>query len=93
MKTPMPPPPLARVMDDLDSDAQRLLDLISRAGDDDEYLPWDKLRYKTPPEGLTHEQWWAGEVAATVQPSVLAVGDDRRWADRLCTSRQGAARA
>ena len=60
MKTPMPPPPLARVMDDLDSDAQRLLDLISRAGDDDEYLPWDKLRYKTPPEGLTHEQWWAG---------------------------------
>lgn len=60
MKTPMPPPPLARVMDDLASDAQRLLDLISRAGDDDEYLPWDKLRYKTPPEGLTHEQWWAG---------------------------------
>lgn len=25
-----------------------------------EYLPWDKLRYKTPPEGLSHEEWWLG---------------------------------
>lgn len=24
-----------------------------------EYLPWDKLRWRTPPPGLTHEQWWA----------------------------------
>jgi Fic family protein len=60
MKTPMPPPTLARVMEDLANDAKRLLDLISKTGDDAEYLPWDKLRYKTPPEGLTHEEWWAG---------------------------------
>lgn len=40
-------------MEDLANDAKRLLDLISKAGDDDEYLPWDKLRYKTPPAGLT----------------------------------------
>lgn len=26
---------------------------------EEEYLPWDKLRHKTPPEGLTVEQWWA----------------------------------
>jgi Fic family protein len=24
----------------------------------EDYLPWDKLRYKTPPDGLTHEEWW-----------------------------------
>jgi Fic family protein len=23
-----------------------------------EYLHWDELRHKTPPEGLNHEQWW-----------------------------------
>lgn len=23
------------------------------------YVHWDKLRYKTPPEELTHDQWWA----------------------------------
>jgi hypothetical protein len=24
----------------------------------DAYLPWDKLRYRQPPEGLSHEEWW-----------------------------------
>lgn len=60
MKTPMPPPPLARVMEDLANDAKRLLEVISKTGDDEDYLPWDKLRYKNPPEGLSHEEWWAG---------------------------------
>lgn len=22
------------------------------------YLPWDEIRYRTPPEDLTHEEWW-----------------------------------
>ncbi|MGW3015141.1 Fic family protein [Streptomyces longwoodensis] len=30
------------------------------AGPTDPYLPWDKLRHKNPPDGLTHEEWWAG---------------------------------
>ncbi|MCX5396630.1 Fic family protein [Streptomyces sp. NBC_00102] len=29
------------------------------AGPADEYLPWDKIRFKNPPEGLTHGEWWA----------------------------------
>jgi Fic family protein len=24
------------------------------------YLHWDELRHRTPPEGLTHRQWWLG---------------------------------
>ena len=24
-----------------------------------EYLHWDKLRHLTPPDGLSHRQWWA----------------------------------
>jgi Fic family protein len=26
----------------------------------DDYLHWDKLRYLTPPEGLSVEEWWLG---------------------------------
>ncbi|MFB9718592.1 Fic family protein [Planobispora longispora] len=25
----------------------------------DRYLPWDELRWRIPPEGLGHEDWWA----------------------------------
>jgi len=25
---------------------------------EDEYLHWDKLRHRTPPEGLSQEEWW-----------------------------------
>jgi hypothetical protein len=25
-----------------------------------EYLHWDKLQFLTPPDGLSHEQWWLG---------------------------------
>jgi Fic family protein len=23
-----------------------------------DYLPWDKIRFKTPPNGISHRQWW-----------------------------------
>jgi len=27
-------------------------------GPADPYIPWNKLRYKTPPDGLTNKEWW-----------------------------------
>jgi len=27
----------------------------------DRYLHWDELRHRTPPQGLSHEQWWLAE--------------------------------
>jgi len=39
-----------------------LTNLLVRAlmerGPADPYIPWDKLRYKTPPDGLTDKEWW-----------------------------------
>ncbi|MEU1335808.1 Fic family protein [Streptomyces sp. NPDC005827] len=32
---------------------------VPDAGPSDPYLPWDKIRFKTPPQGLSHEEWWA----------------------------------
>jgi Fic family protein len=62
MRKPQPPPPL----DDLPAllsgpgaadFAQKVFTLsASIAGS--RYLPWDELRYRKPPDGLSPEQWW-----------------------------------
>ena len=60
MKTPAPPPKLEDLLATFPRD--RLYELFfqrERPSIQDNYLPWDKLRYKKPPDGLTHEEWWA----------------------------------
>ncbi len=40
-------------------DPRTVVDLILRASAlDDDYEPWDKIRYRTPPAGMSAEQWW-----------------------------------
>lgn len=55
MKKPAAPPALER---------DRLRDVIEAMllleGAADPWLHWDELRYKVPPDGLTHEAWWWG---------------------------------
>jgi Fic family protein len=36
----------------------RVFEVLRMATDDDRYLHWDELRFRKPPEGLTHEEWW-----------------------------------
>jgi Fic family protein len=38
-----------------------LLSLLANAAETDCYLHWDELRYRTPPQGLSNEQWWLAE--------------------------------
>jgi hypothetical protein len=42
------------------SAAGRLPDVLEQlaSGGTDEYLPWDKVRFKTPPGDLSVEEWW-----------------------------------
>jgi Fic family protein len=35
-----------------------MAELWSNPLDDSEYLPWDRLRFDTSPEGIDHELWW-----------------------------------
>lgn len=60
MKTPAPPPSLSiswkRLVREDPEKLTRILEHVPTAAD--EYMPWDRLRYKAPPEGLTHEEWW-----------------------------------
>ena len=61
MRKPQPPPPIAELIRHLASPVtaeeffQRIFD-SSSAGD--RYLPWDELRRRPPPEGLTSQEWW-----------------------------------
>ena len=44
-------------------DVDRQVDLIDGAStldDKGRYLPWDQIRYRTPPQGLTARQYWFG---------------------------------
>lgn len=63
MKAPMPPPSPNDLVKKIQArDPKRLVDLlinyplkgVSQAA----YLPWDSLRYREPPKGLSHEEWW-----------------------------------
>lgn len=60
MKTPAPPPPRdgqwGRLVREDPVKLTQILDHVPTAAD--AYLPWDKVRYKTPPQGLSHEEWW-----------------------------------
>lgn len=61
MKTPAPPPDYTSLLTAAITSPERLFAIL--AVNDlarDTYLPWDKIRYKTPPEGLTHHEWWLG---------------------------------
>lgn len=60
VKTPMPPPSFEDLLEKYAHEVIRLLGALDNVGrdDDDEYLTWDKLRFKEPPGDLTHEEWW-----------------------------------
>jgi Fic family protein len=62
VKRPPEPPDTEAVLHRLVRDApEKVLSILARpsGGPTDTYLPWDKIRFKTPPPGFTHEEWWA----------------------------------
>ena len=60
MRKPKSPPKLEAVWQQIIAEPEqvaRFFDMIS-SPIVDKYLHWDKLRYHTPPEGFSNEQWW-----------------------------------
>jgi Fic family protein len=49
-------------MNKLEGDPTRLFQVISQSSiiQNQEYLPWDKIKYREPPGDLTAEEWWLG---------------------------------
>ncbi len=62
MKLPQRPRPTADLLRDVFADPKRLAVVVRAMSDDrlhGRYLHWDDVRRRTPPEGLTLEEWWA----------------------------------
>lgn len=60
MKVPAPPPDYDRLLSAA-LENHRVGTLLGQSRGNavvDEYLPWDKFRFKTPPDGLSIEEWW-----------------------------------
>lgn len=55
-----PVPSLRGLIERLPPDVLARLAVTAVKLDDSAYLHWDKLRHKTPPGGLTSEEWWLG---------------------------------
>ena len=61
MKMPESPPDLGPIVQGLKG--TELLRAIQASGPVDargRYLHWDDMRSRTPPKGLTHQEWWLG---------------------------------
>ena len=62
MKIPLQPPPLSKIKEILaKANSSRLVELLMmNIGPEQKgkYLHWDQLRHRTPPEGLSRDEWW-----------------------------------
>lgn len=63
MRLPVPPPPLdelvRRIMSGEDG-LRSIMGAMRPVDDRGRYLHWDDVRHRTPPDGMTREQWWLG---------------------------------
>lgn len=61
MKLPARPPAVS--LDVFDGSAAKLVEAVGQVNvASDPYLPWDRMRFHTPPDGLTVQQWWVATV-------------------------------
>ena len=62
-RLPRKPPPVQELLERCGGlqEVLPLLTLLASEAAGDRYLHWDQLRHRTPPQGLSHEQWWLAE--------------------------------
>ena len=62
MQIPKSPPDLANLFATISSDKDKFASLVRTFSPlvNGKYLHWDDLLHRTPPEGLSHEEWWLG---------------------------------
>jgi hypothetical protein len=61
MKMPKSPPDTMTILDKVrkvGTTFEKVLRVAAASSSPDQYLHWDKLQFYTPPEGLSHEEWW-----------------------------------
>jgi len=61
MKMPKKPPGFSVIWKRLRDNPERFknfVNLLPKLSPEKKYLHWDKLQYYTPPEEISHEEWW-----------------------------------
>lgn len=56
MKIPLAPPPFNKLLERIEP--KRFFELFPHMPTERNYYHWDQLRHRTPPEGVTLEEWW-----------------------------------
>lgn len=61
VKVPMEAPEFHELFREMDPDQiRRIFSADIKPSQDGKYLHWDELRFREPPEGLSHREWWFG---------------------------------
>jgi len=64
MRIPVAPPNIWAILKKLlEQDTEKAFRFLSEIGpvdDRNRYLHWDEMRHREPPNGFSHEEWWAG---------------------------------
>lgn len=62
MRIPQTPPSFRKLITGMEKPEQmvKVFQAVERSTHDGRYLHWDELRFRKPPEGLTHQDWWLG---------------------------------
>ena len=63
MKIPKTPPKMEEIFSEIQKTPTRLQALLARASDiipKERYPHWDNLIHLSPPEGMSHREWWLG---------------------------------
>jgi Fic family protein len=60
MRKPKIPPNLEAIWQTIQANPKQIAGFVDMISSPiaDKYLHWDKLRYHTPPDGFSNEQWW-----------------------------------
>ena len=78
MKIPLTPPNPTSILSSLNSELFGKVYLASSPTVNGAYLHWDQLRHRSPPEGISSEQWWAAiKLARTGMLQALPLMDKR----------------
>lgn len=80
MRIPKTPPDISDLLKTVGTDQKKLLEVMQSVSSDTggKYLHWDKLLYRKPPIGLTHEEWWLGlKMARLAAANLLPMMSDK----------------
>jgi Fic family protein len=78
MRKPEPPPSLMDLLAEKVKEPDFFVTALAavQAAGADRYLPWDKLRWRPAPDGLTPEEWWlVSKLARNGMKRVLPLAD------------------